>query len=69
MAVVDVPDIEGGAVTGQTAGAQGGHTPLVGELRQRVGLIHELAQGGGAEELLDGCLLYTSPQRSQILPL
>src|SRR5699024_9242343 len=40
--------------TGQTAGAQSGHTALVGQLGQRVGLIHELAQGAAAEELLDG---------------
>ena len=54
VAVVDVSHVEGGTVTGQTAGAQGGDTALVGQLRQGVGLIHELAQGGGAEEFLDG---------------
>ena len=54
VGVVDITDVEGGAVTGQTAGAQGGHTALVGQLGQGVGLVHELAQGGGAEELLDG---------------
>ena len=54
VAVVDVADLHAGAVAGQAAGAQGGQTPLVGQLRQGVGLIHELAQGAGAEELLDG---------------
>ncbi len=54
VGVVDVAHVEGGTVTGQAAGAQGGHTALVGQLGQGVGLVHELAQGGGAEELLDG---------------
>ena len=51
---MDVADVEGGTVTGQAAGAQGGQTALVGQLSQRVGLIHELRQRAGAEELLDG---------------
>ena len=54
VAVMDVPDIKGGPVPGQTAGAQGGHTPLVGQLCQGVGLVHELGQRGGAKELLNG---------------
>ena len=49
-----VTDLHVGTLTGQTAGSQSGQTPLVGQLRQGVGLIHELAQGAGAEELLDG---------------
>ena len=54
MAVMDVADLHAGTLAGEAAGAQGGKTPLVGQLRQGVGLIHELAQGAGAEELLDG---------------
>ena len=54
VAVVNVPHVEGGPVPAQTAGAQGGHAPLMGELCQGIGLVHELAQGGGTEELLDG---------------
>ncbi len=54
VGIVDVADLEGGPVTAQTAGAQSGHTALVGQLRQGVGLVHELAQGAGAKELLDG---------------
>ena len=53
VAVVDVTDLHVGALTGEAAGAQGGKAPLMGQLRQGVGLIHELAQGAGAEELLD----------------
>ena len=53
MGVVNIPDVEGGPVTAQASGAQSGKTTLVGQLRQGVVLIHELAQGGRAEELLD----------------
>ncbi len=54
VAVVHVTNFEGSTVTVQTAGAQGAQTALVGQLSQRVGLIHELAQLGRTEELLDG---------------
>ena len=54
VAVVHVSHVEAGALAAQAAGAQGGHTALVGQLGQGVGLVHELAQRGGAEELLDG---------------
>ena len=53
VAVMDVTDVERGALTAQTAGAKSGDTPLMGQLCQRVGLVHKLAQRGGAEELLD----------------
>ena len=43
-----------GLVTGQATGAECGQTALVGETRQRVGLVHELRELGGTEELLDG---------------
>ena len=54
VGVVYVAHLEAGAVTGQAAGAQGGQTALVGQLGQGVGLVHELGQRRGAEELLDG---------------
>ena len=46
----------GGAalVTSKAARAERGQTALVGEARQRVGLVHELRQLRGAKELLDG---------------
>ncbi len=53
MAVVDVSDIEGSALTAQAAGAEGGQAALVRQLCQRVVLIHELGQRRGAEEFLD----------------
>ena len=51
---VDVTDLEAGPLTGEAAGAQGRQAPLVGQARQRVVLVHELAELAGAEELLDG---------------
>ena len=54
VGVVHVSDFHVGALAAQTAGAQCGQTALVGQLGQRVGLIHKLAQRAGAEELLDG---------------
>ena len=54
MGVVDVADFESGSVSGQTAGAQGGQSSLVGQLGQRIRLVHELRQLGRTEELLDG---------------
>ena len=51
---VDVADLEGGAVTGQTTRPERGQAALVGQTGQRVGLVHELRQLAGAEELLDG---------------
>ena len=53
MAVVNVTHVEGCALAGQTSGAEGGHTALMRQLREGVGLIHELAERAGAEELLD----------------
>ena len=52
VGVVHVTHLESGPVSGQTAGAQSGQTPLVGQLRQRVVLVHELGQLGGTEEFL-----------------
>ena len=49
---VDVTDLHAGTVTGQTTGAECRETTLVRQPGDRVGLVHELAQLGGAEELL-----------------
>ncbi len=46
-----VTDFEASAFTGQTTWAQRGNTTLVGNLGQRVVLIHELGQLTGAKEL------------------
>ena len=53
VARVHVTDLEAGALTAQTARAEGRQTPLVRQARERVGLVHELAELAGAEELLD----------------
>ena len=56
MGVMYVTDLESGTLTGQTARSQRGQTSLMGQLTQRVVLIHELGQLGGTEELLyRGC--------------
>ncbi len=54
--VMDIADLESGAVTGQTAGTQRRETSLVRDLRQRVVLVHELRQLGASEEFLHGSL-------------
>ena len=51
---VHVADFESGALAAQTARSQGRKTPLVRDLRERVGLVHELRKLAGAEELADG---------------
>ena len=51
--IVNIADLESGAVTGQTARAECGETSLMCQLAERVVLIHELGQLGGSEELLD----------------
>ena len=53
VGVVHVTHLESCAVAGKTTGAECGETPLVGDLCQRVGLVHELAQLAGAEERVD----------------
>ena len=53
MCIVNVTDLEACAVSGQTAGAQCRQTALMGQLTQRVVLIHELGQLGRTEEFLD----------------
>ena len=53
VALVHVADVESGALAGQATGPQRRQTPLVRELGERVGLVHELRQLAGPEELLD----------------
>ena len=47
---VHVTHFEACAFTGQTTGTQSGNTTLMGDFRQRIGLVHELAQLAGAKE-------------------
>src|SRR5690606_7481972 len=49
---VHVSNFESGAITGKTAGAKRGQTTLVGNLGERIRLIHELRELRGSEELL-----------------
>src|SRR3546814_5875475 len=48
---VHVAHLEAGALAGQAARPEGREAPLVGDLRQRVGLVHELRELRGAEAL------------------
>ena len=50
---VHVADFESGALARQTAWTQRRKTPLVRDLRERVGLVHELRKLAGTEELAD----------------
>ena len=54
MRRVNVADFESRALTRQTARPKGRQAALVGDLRQRVGLVHELRQLRRSEELADG---------------
>ncbi len=54
VAGVHVADLEPGPLPRQAAGPERGQPALVGEPGQRVGLVHELGELAGAEELLDG---------------
>ncbi len=51
MGRVHVADFEAGALTRQTTGPKGGEATLVRDLREGVGLVHELRELRGAEEL------------------
>src|SRR5665213_3524878 len=53
MRRMHVAHLEAGALARQTARTQRREAPLVGDLRQRVGLIHELRKLGRAEEFAD----------------
>ena len=54
VGIVYVTHLESGTVPGQTARSQGGETALMGQLCQRVVLVHELGQLGTSEEFLHG---------------
>ena len=51
MRRMHVAHLEAGALAGQTARSKRREAALVGDLRQRVGLVHELRELRGAEEL------------------
>ena len=51
---VHVADFEAGPLAVQAARAQGRKPPLVGEHRQRVGLVDHLRKLAAAEKVLDG---------------
>ena len=50
---VDVADLEAGSLAVQAARPQGRESPLVRELGQGIGLVHDLRQFAAAEEVLD----------------
>ncbi len=50
MRGMHVAHLEAGALAGETAWSEGREATLVGDFRQRVGLVHELRQLRGAEE-------------------
>ncbi len=52
MSRVYVAHLEASAVAGKTTGSKGRETALVGDLRERIGLVHELRELRRAEELL-----------------
>ena len=52
MRRVHVPHLETGTLPGQPPRPQGGEPSLVGQAGQRVGLVHELRELAGPEELL-----------------
>ena len=54
VAGVHVTHLEAGPLTRQTTRAEGREATLVREPRERVRLVHELAQLARAEEFLDG---------------
>ena len=54
MRIVNVANFERCTVAVQTAGAESGKPALMGQLRKRVRLIHELGQLGRTEKLFDG---------------
>ena len=53
VGVVNITYLETSAFTRQTTGSKGGHSPLVGDFGQGIGLVHELAQLIGSKEGID----------------
>ena len=65
-----VTHLEACALTRQTAGTESRHTTLMGHLRKRVGLVHELRKRIGTEECIDyrrNRLRVNKVNRSEIL--
>ncbi len=54
VAVVDVANVEAGALTREATRSQRREAALAGELGQRIGLVHELRELAATEELLHG---------------
>ncbi len=52
---MDVTHLEAGSLSRKSSGPEGAQSPLVGDLAQRIGLVHKLAQLAGAEKLFDHC--------------
>ncbi len=53
MGIVYVTYLKTGSLPGQATGSQGRHSPFMGHLRQRIGLVHELGKLVGPEERVD----------------
>ncbi len=53
VGVVDVAHVKAGALAAEAAGAEGAEAALVGQLVERVGLLHELRELASAKELAD----------------
>ena len=53
VGVVDVSHLKPCTITADTAGSESGETTLVGDLRQRIGLVHKLGQRVGPKEGID----------------
>ncbi len=51
VGMMHIADVKAGALAPQTAGTQSGECALVPQLRQRIGLVHELTQLAGPKEL------------------
>ena len=56
VGVMHIAHVEAGTVAAQSTGTEGGETPLMRQLGQRVGLVHELRELVAAEEFLHGSL-------------
>ncbi len=55
MGGMNIPHLKPGPFPCQAAGAQGGQSPLMGNLGQGIGLVHELRKLAAAEKLTDHC--------------
>lgn len=53
VGMMHVADFKRSAIAGQSARTESRESPLIGQFRERVDLIHELGQLAGREEFLD----------------